>query len=229
MRSVLRTFMFVLPILGIAITVFFTHTNVQADEVAVEEAFPQELHYLFPPPVPFVSDPNRSLATEHVAYGTVDPTEELEQPIAYSHMLHAGELQIGCEYCHSGARRSIHAGVPATSVCMNCHELINTADRPELQKLVGYYERGEVIPWVKVHDLPDFVYFSHKRHVKGGVQCQECHGEIQEDMTVARRVGALTMGWCLDCHENHPSIDENYGAGAELRRAEIKDCWTCHK
>jgi hypothetical protein len=93
MRSVLRTFMFALPILGIAITVFFTNKSVQADEVAEAEAFPQELHYLFPPPVPLLSDPNRSLATEHVAYGTVDPSEELEQPIAYSHMLHAGSCR----------------------------------------------------------------------------------------------------------------------------------------
>ena len=229
MRSVLRTSMLTLPIAGMAIAVFTTNQRVQADEPVEAEAFPTELHYLFPPPVPLLSDPNRDINHEHVAYGAVDPSEELTQPINYSHMLHAGELQINCEYCHSGARRSIHAGVPSTSVCMNCHSLIDTTDRPELQKLVGYYERGEVIPWVKVHDLPDFVYFSHKRHVRGGVQCQECHGEIQEDMTVARRVHPLTMGWCLTCHENHPSIDENYGAGAELRRAEIKDCWTCHK
>jgi len=213
----------------VLIAIITAHNKVQANESPDEEAFPRELHYLVPPPVPFLSDPHRSVDTEHVAYGAVDPNEELQQPIAYSHMLHAGELQISCEYCHSGARRSIHAGVPATSVCMNCHELIPSTGRPELEKLKAYVDNDEVIPWIKVHDLPDFVHFSHKRHVQGGVACQECHGEVQEDMTVARRVGELTMGWCLDCHENHPSVNENYGASAELRRAEMKDCWTCHK
>ena len=229
MRPVLRTFLVALPVAGAIATIYALNNQVQADEPAETATFPTEQHYLFPPPVPLLSDPDRSLTNEHVAYGAVDPSEELEQPIAYSHKLHAGTLQISCEYCHSSARRSAHAGVPATSVCMNCHQLIDTTDRPELQKLVGYYERGEVIPWVKVHDLPDFVYFTHKRHVRAGVACQECHGEVQADHTVARRVSPLTMGWCLNCHETHPSIDENYGAEAELRRAEIKDCWNCHK
>jgi hypothetical protein len=117
---------------------------------------------------------------------------------------------------------------------MNCHKMVPSEGRSEeaqadLAKLKDYYERGEVIPWVKVHDLPDFVYFSHKRHVLGGVQCQECHGEVQRDMTVAYRVSELTMGWCLNCHKEHPKVDENYGAQAELRRAELKDCYTCHK
>lgn len=229
MRTVLRTLLVILPVLGMAITVAAMNNQVQADEPAAESVFPKEIHYLLPPPAPLLSDPNRSIENEHVAYGAVDEREELEQPIAYSHKLHAGTLQINCEYCHSSARRTQHAGVPSTSVCMNCHQLISTEDRPELQKLVGYYERGETIPWVKVHDIPDFVYFSHKGHVRGGVLCQECHGEIQADHTVARRVAPLTMGWCLTCHENHPSIDENYGVNAELRRAEIKDCWNCHK
>jgi hypothetical protein len=73
------------------------------------------------------------------------------------------------------------------------------------------------------------VYFTHKRHVSAGVECQECHGEVQDTMTVARRVSELTMGWCLECHEDHPSVDTNYGSLAELRRAEMKDCWTCHQ
>ena len=144
-------------------------------------------------------------------------------------MLHAGELKIECEYCHSSARRSIHAGVPETGTCMNCHQAISTEGRPELVKLVDYYESGKPIPWQKVHDLPDFVHFSHKRHVKGGVACQECHGEVQNEMTVAYRVNTLEMGWCLNCHRDHPKVDENYGAQAALRRAELKDCLTCHK
>ena len=126
---------------------------------------------------------------------------------------------------------------------MNCHsdgkvpvEGRSAKGTKDLKYLRDHYIKGEEVPWIKVHDLPDFVYFSHKRHVKSGVACQECHGEIQADHTVARRVGELTMGWCLNCHESHPSIDENYCgedkkgcAEAELRRTEIKDCWNCHK
>ena len=199
-----------------------------------EELFPQGYHWLMPPPVPLLSDPNRSWNEERVAYGAVGSEGTLKQPIEYSHKLHAGKLGIECQYCHFNARRSIHAGVPTTETCMNCHKLVPTEGRSEqaqadLAKLKEHYESGEPIPWVKVHDLPDFVHFTHKRHVQGGVECQECHGEIQDDMTVAVRVGELTMGWCLNCHESHPKVDENYGAHAELRRAEMKDCWTCHK
>ncbi|HHO49750.1 MAG TPA: hypothetical protein ENK18_02495, partial [Deltaproteobacteria bacterium] len=110
-------------------------------------------------------------------------------------------------------------------------------------------EGAEPIPWKKVHDLPDYVHFSHKRHVRGGVDCTECHGQIKlqgeyeivpiandpkartyrkvEDVMI--REATLQMGWCLGCHQHHPSINENYGDKADLRRAELKDCWTCHK
>lgn len=156
------------------------------------------------------------------------PADAIEQPIAFTHTLHVKQLGVDCNYCHSNARKGLHAGVPATSVCMGCHALVDATGRPELEKLKGYWESGEPIPWAKVHDLPDYVYFSHKRHISGGLQCQECHGEVQE-MTVNERVASLKMGWCLDCHAQHESIDENYGTKAELRRAELKDCWTCHK
>jgi hypothetical protein len=213
------------------ITPNFLH-SVLAEDPSLDEVFPKGIHYLLPPPVPslggLLSDPDREYSEERVAYGAVS-TEVLEQPIAYSHMLHAGTLQIDCQYCHFNARRSAHAGVPPTETCMNCHKMVDSTDRPELEKLKKFYESGQPIPWNKVHDLPDFVYFSHKRHVRGGLECQECHGQVQDEMTVAYRVSELTMGWCLDCHENHPNVDENYGADAEMRRAELKDCWTCHK
>lgn len=190
--------------------------------------------------------------TEHVAYGAVDKNEELEQPVYYSHKLHAGELNIQCEYCHSYARRSMHAGIPQVQVCMNCHgegvddqgnvvQKVPVEGRTEkakrdLQYIQARYKADQEIPWAKVHDLPDFVRFTHKGHVRAGVQCQECHGEVQADMTVGRRVAELTMGWCLNCHESHPSIDENYcdedETGcyeAQVRRTEIKDCVNCHK
>jgi hypothetical protein len=162
-----------------------------------------------------------------VAVGAAS-TESIEQPIAFPHDRHVKVLGIDCPYCHSSARKGIHAGVPPTQLCMGCHNLVSTEGRPELDKLKTYYANNEPVPWVKVHDLPDFVYFSHKRHVVGGVQCQECHGQMQE-MGVAQRVSTLEMGWCLDCHAQHDSIDQNYGTKAELRRAELKDCWTCHK
>lgn len=219
MSTIKRSLVFVVPVVAAIGGIGAWHNTVRADAPADEEAFPKGTHDLLPHPGP----------DRHVAYGRVDPNELLEQPINYSHMLHAGTLQIQCEYCHSMARRSIHAGVPPTDTCMNCHAMIDATDRPELEKLKGYWERGEAIPWVKVHDLPDFVYFSHKRHVRAGVACQECHGEVQDVMTVAQRVNSLNMGWCLECHKTHPSVDKNYGAQAELRRAEMKDCYTCHK
>jgi len=231
-RILLFTFPILLSALLIGVVMQSGHAEDTADasnnDVSSDDLFPTGYKYLLPPLSPLLSDPGRDAETERVAYGAVSD-ELLEQPIAYSHKLHAGTLKIECEYCHSGARRSIHAGVPATQVCMNCHKLVDSTDRPELEKLKKYFADGEVIPWKKVHDLPDFVYFSHKRHVRGGLACQECHGEVQDEMEAAYRVSELTMGWCLDCHENHPAVDENYGAQAELRRTELKDCWTCHK
>jgi hypothetical protein len=172
-----------------------------------------------------------------------------EQPIAFPHHTHVTVNKMQCEYCHSVARKSIHAGVPETAVCMNCHQYIKK-DSPEIRKVAEYWARKEPIPWKKVHDMPDFVYFSHERHVRGGVQCTECHGQVglQGQATTWTEVDAagnavektgvkvpmirettMQMGWCLDCHGTHPKIDENYGDQADLRRAELKDCWTCHK
>ena len=90
------------------------------------------------------------------------------------------------------------------------------------------------IPWTRVHDLPDFVHFNHSMHIRDGadgekrVECEECHGDMAK-RTVAERENSLLMGWCLECHQDHPSVDENYGTQSELRRAELKDCYTCHK
>ncbi len=229
--------LFAAPVIAAGVAIAAVAGTVHAqDDTGDGALFPQGVHYLLPPPVPLLSDPERSWDEERVAYGAVGSEGVLEQPIQYSHKLHAGKLEIQCEYCHFNARRSIHAGVPPTATCMNCHKdgLVPVDGRSEqavadLTKLKEYAASGEPIPWVKVHDLPDFVYFSHKRHVRGGVACQECHGQVQDDMTVAYRVSELTMGWCLNCHESHPKVDENYGAQAELRRAEMKDCWTCHK
>lgn len=142
-----------------------------------------------------------------------------EQPIAYSHKLHAGDLKIDCKYCHFNAERGRHAGVPPSSVCLGCHGPQQGAvkvDSPEIQKLLamttsesgsykdeatGIVHEGGAVHWKRIHKLPDFVYFSHQWHVKAGVACQTCHGPIEE-MVVVRQHANLTMGWCIDCHRN---------------------------
>ena len=101
------------------------------------------------------------------------------QPINFSHKIHAGTNQMDCKYCHYGAANSQWANIPAVSTCMGCHRFVAT-DKPEIVKLTGYADRGEQIPWVKVHYLPDHVKFNHKRHVRAGFACQECHGPVQE-------------------------------------------------
>lgn len=142
-----------------------------------------------------------------------------QQPIDYSHRLHAGELGIDCKFCHSGASTSRHAGIPASSVCMKCHNVVTRAkDAPEdgpavsdeLRKLYDYLALDEkrrpkegaapqAIPWVRVHKLPDFVYFSHQAHVTAGVSCQKCHGPV-ETMQRMHQQETLSMGWCINCH-----------------------------
>ena len=240
MRSQLRATLFFATLIGVALTFGWIGAESHAEKTVADTISAFEVKD-FIPAGPTGHDPTEDelfplrpyqlipKLEGQVAYGEVEKAPVLDQPIEYSHMLHAGELQIACEYCHTGARRSIHAGIPETETCMNCHKAIDSEGRPELEKLVAFYESDEPIPWQKVHDLPDFVHFSHKRHVRGGVACQECHGEVQNEMTVAYRVNTLQMGWCLNCHRDHPKVDENYGANAELRRAELKDCLTCHK
>lgn len=120
------------------------------------------------------------------------------QPIAFSHALHAGLYEIDCQYCHAGAERSRHAGVPATSICLNCHSQVKT-DAPEIRKLATFASADTPPPWVKVHRLPDFAFFSHASHVTAGLTCQTCHGQVQQMVRVEQQE-PMTMGWCLSCH-----------------------------
>jgi len=176
------------------------------------------------------------------------------QPIAFSHRLHAGEMKIDCQYCHSGAERSRRAGIPAASVCMNCHrfvsaplgavraedELAKKEGRPprrivapeigKLYRALGLDDEGKpdpagrphLIAWVKVHNLPDFVYFDHRPHVLAGVECQRCHGPV-ERMERVRQVETLGMGWCVSCHR---AVDRE---GVNGRRVHAgTDCVSCH-
>lgn len=122
------------------------------------------------------------------------------QPVAYSHKLHAGDLGIDCRYCHSSVERSPVANVPPTQTCMNCHKLI----LPQSEKLLPVRESwsgGHPIPWVRVHNLPDYAYFNHSAHLNAGVGCASCHGNVAQ-MEKVMQVEPLSMSWCLDCHRN---------------------------
>lgn len=155
------------------------------------------------------------------------PSLEPKQPIEFSHKIHAGQNDIPCLFCHLYARRSRVSGVPSVQRCVGCHALIrnagnervNAKESKEINKLFSYWEKKEPIPWVKVHDLPDFVYFPHKRHVGAKVKCQECHGPV-ETMDRVKRVAPFQMGWCLQCHETRwKKVGGPRGP---------RDCWECH-
>ena len=136
------------------------------------------------------------------------------QPIEFSHKVHAGDYEIPCLYCHSQARKSASAGVPSVNKCVGCHDVV-AAERPQIRQVMAYWANQEPIPWVKVHDLPDFVHFPHKRHVAADIECQECHGPV-ETMERVTRMAPMEMGLCLDCHKEN-SVEHGL------------DCWTCHK
>ena len=121
-----------------------------------------------------------------------------EQPIPYSHRLHAGTLRIPCQYCHSGAAISRQAGIPSVQKCMNCHSLTKT-DSPHIRKLASLIASGEPMKWKRVHNLPDYAYFDHRPHVTAGILCQTCHGEIQTMEVVSQHM-SMRMANCLGCH-----------------------------
>lgn len=125
------------------------------------------------------------------------------QPIAFSHKLHAGQYQIDCKYCHIGVEKGKSATIPSTNICMNCHNAIEEGPKhgkKEIEKIYESYKNNKPIEWVKIHNLPDLVYFNHAQHVKvAGLECQECHGPV-EKMEEVYQYSKLSMGWCVDCH-----------------------------
>jgi hypothetical protein len=125
------------------------------------------------------------------------------QPIKFSHAVHAGQNATECLYCHSSAPYSKSAGIPPVNVCMNCHIIVRNGTRSgayEISKIISHFESQKPIEWIKVHNLPDHVFFSHAQHVSAGkVDCSECHGNVKE-MDQIRQVSDLSMGWCLNCH-----------------------------
>lgn len=154
-----------------------------------------------------------------------------EQPIPFSHKLHAGDQKIACTYCHSGVEKSRHATIPSMNVCMNCHSVVKP-DSPFIQELKKAYTENRAIEWVRVHELPDYVYFSHKRHVAKGLACETCHGNVKQ-MDRIQQFAPLNMGWCMDCHrgnttpkhvlsETYPGEKNPHGPVAPV------NCSTCH-
>ena len=152
------------------------------------------------------------------------------QPIFFSHVIHAGSMQIGCQYCHSNARRSTTAGVPSVERCMGCHKIVANTGNPQVDKLKGYWERQQPIPWVRIFKIPEYAEFPHKPHIASGLQCQTCHGRIEAMEQVAAVTGQsivndlqnlagipntppkLTMGWCVECHR---TVNEKGIAGVQ--------------
>ncbi len=155
-----------------------------------------------------------------------------DQPINYSHKIHAGDNQIPCLYCHFGAEKGRHAGIPPANVCLNCHKVVKK-NSPEIQKIKDAMAANKPIEWIKVHRLPDYVYFNHSQHVVAGkVVCQDCHGPVQT-MTVMRQEKTLAMGWCIDCHRTRGvvppegPIDNSDPKVRDQVKAGL-DCQKCH-
>ena len=137
-----------------------------------------------------------------------------QQPIQFNHQLMV-EAGMPCLYCHSDALQSPSAGIPSVEKCMGCHNVIAT-EQPEVQKLAGYWERRETIPWARVYQVPRFVFFNHSVHLAAGRNCEECHGDVG-NMVETYAVVDMNMGWCLNCHNKQPNANQ------------LKDCVVCHR
>jgi hypothetical protein len=126
-----------------------------------------------------------------------------DQPIAFSHKIHAGQNKIDCQYCYTTVEESKHAGIPSVQLCMNCHNVVRSGSQSgteEISKIYASLESGKPTEWIRVHNVPDHAFFSHAQHVKvGKVKCQQCHGPV-ETMDRIIQVEDLSMGWCINCH-----------------------------
>ena len=167
--------------------------------------------------------------------------------IAFDHRHHVVDDGIDCRYCHTSVERAASAGIPSTALCMNCHAQIWNKS-PKLELVRASYFTGQPIPWVRVHRLPDFVYFNHSIHVSKGIGCETCHGRVDE-MPAVEQHAPLTMGWCLECHRNpapnlrpreevfnmdwKPSPGTPTGdqllAAYNIHPATLSDCSVCHR
>jgi hypothetical protein len=154
--------------------------------------------------------PEQAAEGEEAAAGGV-------QPIAFPHDTHAGTFGMNCMYCHFSAERSVDAGIPPVSTCAGCHRLIPGAQNPEeVQKVLGFAQRNEQIPWVRIYKVSDHVHFPHMRHINAGLTCQQCHGPVETMGPIEQRDPAWqgdNMGWCVSCH---------------VERGAARDCAVCH-
>lgn len=163
------------------------------------------------------------------------------QPVKFSHKLHAGNYEIDCQYCHTGVRMGKSAHIPSVNICMNCHNTVKT-ESPQIKKLYAAIENDQPIEWVRVHNLPDLVYFNHSQHVVvGEIECETCHGPVEE-MEVITHFSSLTMGWCINCHretvvqaEGNPYYDRlvEFHSSVEESEMVVEDiggleCGRCH-
>jgi hypothetical protein len=153
-----------------------------------------------------------SKAASSGAFAALPVTAGPLQPIPFSHKIHAGRLKIECKYCHQPRKSGATLTIPQAADCMVCHRTLATSD-PGVQRLAGYAKRNQLIPWVRVYQLPSFVHFSHKAHTSGGVTCQECHGDVAQQTHIFK-ASDISMGGCLKCHE--------------AKKAPIS-CDTCHE
>lgn len=172
----------------------------------------------------------------------------VEQPVPFSHEHHVSGLGIDCRYCHTSVENSSFAGIPPTHTCMTCHSQI-WVNSPMLAPVRESYQTGESIPWVRVHDLPDFVYFDHSIHVVKGVGCETCHGRVDE-MPLTWKTESLQMQWCLECHrqpenfirprdqvftmgwvpeENQVALGRMLVDEYNIHIEQLSDCSICHR
>jgi hypothetical protein len=169
----------------------------------------------------------------------------VEQPIAFSHLIHAGTLGLDCRYCHTSVETSSFAGMPSTQQCMTCHSQV-AQGLPDIQSLVASLNSGVPIHWQRVYNLPDYVYFDHAVHTSGGIACETCHGRVDQ-MSVVYKATPLTMDWCLNCHRNpapyvhsfnavfameqQSSVDDQKAQRiyTTIQTQHLTDCDVCHR
>jgi cytochrome c553 len=167
------------------------------------------------------------MVVEAIAIGR-SPGYGPDQPIKFSHAIHAGENQTDCRYCHHSAGLSKSAGIPAASVCMNCHLVVRNGKNSgtfEIAKLIDAYENNIPIEWVRVYSLPDHAYFNHAQHTEaGGIDCAECHGKVEE-MHIIKQYPDMSMGWCINCHRETKVdfLGNEFYAQYEKLSAQVRD------
>ena len=160
--------------------------------------------------------------------GGAEGDGEVGQPIAFPHDKHAGseagQANMDCQFCHYSAERSVDAGIPPVSACWGCHQVIPGSEHPEeVAKIQEYVERGEPIPWVRIYKISDHAHFPHMRHLNAGLECQQCHGEVQTMGVLTEpddAWGGANMGWCIDCHRDVE--------GTSAFEQASTDCAVCH-